>query len=351
MTTMLFLKRAALYSLGLMILIIINSCSRKEIDTVDLSGEWAFKIDSLDLGIEEEWFKKEFSEIVNLPGSMSTNGKGNEVSLQTDWTGSIFDSSYFFQPQYAKYREADNFKVPFWLQPVRHYVGAAWYKKTINIPEDWENKSVELFLERCHWQTQVWINNSYLGAENLLGSPHVYDISNLVAPGENTLAIRVDNSIQDVDVGINSHSVSDHTKTNWNGIIGELSLRKKERVHIGQVQIHPDVKNKKARVTVTIENQADELPEVELVLHAVAHNAQTSLQLPPLKTRLQLESGATEQTIEYGMGENPLLWDEFDPNLYKLNVALSDPGGRRLDTRETIFRNEGSGSKGSTSLY
>jgi len=32
---------------------------------------------------------------VILPGSMAENGKGYEVTLKTDWTGDIFDRSYF----------------------------------------------------------------------------------------------------------------------------------------------------------------------------------------------------------------------------------------------------------------
>jgi hypothetical protein len=337
MKNKLFLSKSILFSLGFILIININSCSLKEIDTVDISGEWTFKIDSLDQGIKEEWFKGEFNEKVNLPGSMSTNGKGNEVSLHTKWTGSIFDSSYFFQPEYARYREPGNIKVPFWLQPLHHYVGAAWYKKTVDIPKNWDNKSIELFLERCHWETHVWIDDVYIGSENLLGSPHKYDLTDILTPGRHTITIRVDNSIQDVNVGINSHSISDHTQTNWNGIVGDISLRKKERIHIDQIKIHPDVKGKKAWVTVVFKNQADQASEVEVSMSAVAHNSNTSQRVSPHKATLRLEKGLTEHRFEYRMGENPLLWDEFDPNLYKLNISLSDPKGREIDTRETIF--------------
>jgi len=323
--------------LCILLAFLINSCSENEVSTLDLSGEWAFKKDSLDLGIEEEWFNRGFSESVVLPGSMNTNGKGNEISLETNWTGSIFDSSFFFQPEYAKYREPDNFKVPFWLQPLKHYVGAAWYKKTVNIPKDWENKSIELFLERCHWETQVWVDDKMIGSQNLLGSPHIYDLSKLLTPGKHTISIRVDNRIKDVNVGQNSHSISDHTQTNWNGMIGELSLRKKENIHLDQVKIHPDVKGKKALVTLTINNQTSNASEVELNISAETHNAQESQQVPPFKVSLLLEEGITEQTIEYDMGDNPLLWDEFEPNLYKLNTTILGPKGQMLDTMETIF--------------
>lgn len=333
----LFSLRSILFSLGFIMIIVLNSCAQKESNTLDICGEWAFKMDPLDQGIEEEWFKEEFNETVDLPGSMNTNGKGYKVSLKTNWTGSIFDSSFFFEPEYAKYRNPENFKVPFWLQPLHHYVGAAWYKRSVNIPENWENKSIALFLERCHWKTQVWIDDTCVGSENLLGSPHIYDLTGVLTPGKHAITIRVDNSIRDVDVGINSHSISDHTQTNWNGIAGELTLRKQERIHFERVQIYPDVKEEKAWVSLFIENQTNEATEVELTMSAISHNAQTSQRVSPHKQMLILDKGLTEHCIEYSMGENPLLWDEFNPNLYKLNITLSDLKGQKLDTRETIF--------------
>src|ERR1043166_3950563 len=109
-------------------------------ETIDLSGEWLFQADASDVGVSQQWFNKTLSDKIKLPGSMASNNKGDEVSVNTPWTGSIFDSSWFVKPEYAKYREPGNIKVPFWLQPVKYYKGAAWYQKTITIPASWERK-------------------------------------------------------------------------------------------------------------------------------------------------------------------------------------------------------------------
>jgi hypothetical protein len=45
---------------------------------------------------------------VTLPGSMAENGKGNEVTLKTDWTGDIVDKSNFTDMKYEKYRQPWN---------------------------------------------------------------------------------------------------------------------------------------------------------------------------------------------------------------------------------------------------
>jgi hypothetical protein len=126
---------------------------------IDLRGVWRFAIDNQDKGVIEQWFSKSLSETVTLPGSMATNGKGFDVTLSTKWTGQIVDSSYYYKPEYAKYRVPGNIKVPFWLQPLKYYVGAAWYQKEVNIPKDWEDKDIRLFLERCHWESRLWIDD------------------------------------------------------------------------------------------------------------------------------------------------------------------------------------------------
>lgn len=92
---------------------------------IDLSGEWKFAIDAQDKGIVEQWFSKSLPEIIRLPGSITTNGKGFDITLTTKWMGQIVDSSFYYKHQFAKYRQPGNIKVPFWLQPLKYYTGAA----------------------------------------------------------------------------------------------------------------------------------------------------------------------------------------------------------------------------------
>ncbi|MCK5370595.1 MAG: hypothetical protein KAQ62_18660, partial [Cyclobacteriaceae bacterium] len=101
----------------------IIACQNEQITKIDLSGEWQFQIDSLDLGIDESWYENHLNDIITLPGSMTTNGKGNTISVHTKWTAGIADSSWYFGDKYAKYREPGNVKIPFFLQPVKYYAG------------------------------------------------------------------------------------------------------------------------------------------------------------------------------------------------------------------------------------
>ncbi len=150
----------------LFLLIVIAGCTSRQTDIreeLSLAGTWGFKIDSLDQGVEQQWFNDKFSETVSLPGSMAENGKGDDVTLNTDWTGDIVDRSYFTDKKYEKYRQPGNIKIPFWLKPVKYYKGAAWYQKDVEIPENWTGKRIVLFLERCHWESTVFVNDKKAG--------------------------------------------------------------------------------------------------------------------------------------------------------------------------------------------
>ena len=103
-------------------------------EIVSLAGTWRFALDRRDVGVAERWAERSLDGSIALPGDLAERGFGDEVTLDTKWTGSIFDRSYFTAPEYAKYREPGNIKIPFWLQPDRHYVGPAWYQRDFEIP-------------------------------------------------------------------------------------------------------------------------------------------------------------------------------------------------------------------------
>ena len=97
------IKAAALFTLQVIFYLMSARAQQGTINNgykIDLGGAWFFKVDALDIGVTEKWFGKKLTGLINLPGSMTTNNLGNDITLNTPWTGQIVDSSYFFKPQY-----------------------------------------------------------------------------------------------------------------------------------------------------------------------------------------------------------------------------------------------------------
>ena len=301
-------------------------------DKIDLSGEWHFKIDFLDKGMEQEWFNKKLDDSIQLPGSMTTNGKGNDIDVNTPWTGDIADSSWFFKPEYAQFRQPGNIKVPFWLQPVKYYKGPAWFQKTVTIPASWKNKHLELFIERSHWETTAWVDDTKVGMQNSLATAQVFDLTKVLTPGTHRLTVRIDNRIKEINVGSSSHSVSDHTQTNWNGMIGQLYLSAQPAVYIDDVQLYPDIKNKQVTVKVLIRNITGKTVHCAVQIIVISNNPK-SRRLKLQNQELEVSKDSIPFETVYPMGEDLLLWDEFHPNLYSLSINLTD------DQKNTFKKN------------
>lgn len=275
--------------------------------TISLSGEWDFCMGE----------SPKYNDKVTLPGSMLTNGKGNNVTANTRWVSSLYDSSYYFNPYMAKYRVEGNVKFPFFLTPTKHYVGTAWYKRMIEIPKAWRKRSVTLHIERPHIETTVFVNGREAGRDSSLSVPHEFDITPYIICGQsNEIAIRVYNGIENVCVGQDSHSVTDQTQGCWNGMVGRIELRSRPLSHISDIQIYPDISNKNISVTVAFGGE-NKKHKVEFLVDgkSMANNT------------FEGNSGR----IDIPMGSNIRLWDEFEPNLYTLQAICNG------DTITTTF--------------
>lgn len=322
----------------LFLLLIVTGCSstNEEIrKSISLAGEWKFRVDSLDRGIDQQWYNLQFDETVRLPGSMAENGKGDEVTLNTEWTGDIIDRSYFTDKKYEKYRQPGNIKIPFWLKPLKYYKGAAWYQKDFELPETWKDQRITLFLERCHWETEVFINGREAGSRNSLATPHEYDITELVTPGRNRINLKVDNRVI-IPVGVNSHSISDHTQGNWNGITGDIKLEAAPQVYIDDIKISPDIEKETAKVIVSIKNPGNIHFKGDLKILAQTTGSERTKRLPVKKVPVSTNSDQQQIIINYKI-PNPELWSEFNPVFYKLSGSLKSSDRKATDFMSVDF--------------
>ncbi|MGA2408366.1 MAG: sugar-binding domain-containing protein [Bacteroidales bacterium] len=323
----------------LILLLVVAGCTKQSVNvrkSFSLAGEWKFRIDSLDQGIENKWYNDLAVETVKLPGSMAENGKGDEVTPKTNWIGEIVDKSYFTEKKYEKYRQPGNIKIPFWLKPVKYYKGVAWYQKEVDVPSGWKGKNIILFLERPHWESTVYVNDKKAGSENSLAVPHQYNITDFLVRGKNRISIRIDNRVAG-PVGINLHSISDHTQSNWNGIVGDISLRALSKVFISDIRVYPDVQGKKAKIIVALANKSGTPFKGEIALQAESFNSKTSQKLKSIIVSASTDSNKLQLVIDYPLGDKIQLWSEFIPSLYRLSVDLKGSKGEVLDYKSEDF--------------
>jgi hypothetical protein len=261
-------------------------------ERIPLAGSWNFRLDPENLGHAQQWFAHPLGEdIIFLPGDTDQAGYGTKV-IHPD-TG--------------------------WLTRPYKYTGAAWYQRDVVIPPTWRGDHITLFLERPHWQTEVWVDGKAFGVENSLTTPHVYDLSDPLTPGRHTITICVDNTYR-IDVGTRAHSVTEHTQTNWNGIVGVIELRAAPPVWIESVALYPDIHAKTLRAVVEMGNRTGAPASAAIIGGNVV-------------SRFTIAGTHFEVELAISL-PNARLWDEYDPSLYPVEFLLS--AGGRTDRVTTI---------------
>lgn len=273
-------------------------------------------MDPADEGERLRWYDEELTGSITLPGSMAENNLGDDLTTSTAWTGHIQNKDWYTQPSYKEYAQPGNFKFPFWLSPRKHYVGAAWYQREIEVP----GRFARLSLERPHWRTSVWLDDKYIGTCDSVSTPHEYDMT-LLKPGKHRLTIRVDNRLQ-AAVGVNAHSVTDHTQTNWNGIVGRLELAVVPLSEITSIEVFPEPESNRVRVRTLITNHTRAQTSATLELNCSEGIASTGSLLGTSGEMVTLEATTTSVESVIELTKPVQRWDEFAPNLYTVRGAL-----------------------------
>src|SRR5262249_16877781 len=139
--------------------------------------------------------------------------------------------------------------------------------------------------------------------------------------GKHQLTIRVDNSLV-VDIGINSHSITDHTQGNWNGVVGRIELRPRSPVWVEDVQIFPEPATRRVRVRLRLRNRSGQPTVGKVSFFIQPASGAKKLQVRPVSLNFNTSSPDSLLEQEIALGERAELWDEFSPALYELKTEM-----------------------------
>jgi beta-galactosidase/beta-glucuronidase len=281
---------------------------------ISLDGLWRVELEEMIHSVAENWSLTQSKHDIYLPGTLDEEAYGKKVT------------------------EVDLFR----LNRKNKFIGIARYNRTINLPVDIKDKHVTLFLERCMWRTEVWINGIYVGSEDSLCTPHRYSLDGYLIPGDNLICIKVDNSPQ-YDLGEMSHGYSEEVQTIWNGIVGKIELLIQELFYIEKIEIYPKVDLECVQINIDLCNITKDvlkgmveitvLDNCEGVIGKWSHEVKVNTQ-----GRYSFSDTLVFDEV-HTLNEYIRLWDEFEPNIYVANVDLIyliDDSQRR-DSQKVTF--------------
>ncbi len=235
---------------------------------INLNGIWAFQFDSLDQGLEREWFKRP-----------------------------IF---------------TDEIKVPFpWgseLSGVENLAHMAWYSRSIEIPEAWSGSRTFLVIGACDWLTTIWIDGELVGEHKGGYTPFEYDITEFTTSGKaHQLVLRVDDT---------PHSYKLEGKQGYGeakGIWQTVYMESRGSIAISHIHFTPDIDKGLVRINAMLDRAAEE----DLYINISFPNQEIAGMISSPKIAKK------EQELEFEVSvPNAQLWDLDNPYLYDLKVQL-----------------------------
>lgn len=282
--------------------------------SIDLSGEWNFALDSTQIGEEQHWYTQTLPQTIHLPGSTDQAGYGTPHRDGTDL--------YFDKPET-------------WQLARRNvYIGKAWYQKEITLPRNCIGKHAIISLERCLWQSKLWVNGMYAGESHSLCAPHTFDVTPFIRKGNNTLVMEIDNAPY-VNLGTWSHGYSPGLQTIWNGAVGNLSLEVLDDVYLDSIQCYPSLKDSQIRIQAAIVNCSSKQSRGTLQITLVDEDGKEVLH----ETRhIVAQPGNNALDELFTLDASPLPWDEFTPHLYRLTLRSSVGKSRHEEQLNIGFR-------------
>jgi hypothetical protein len=300
------IKTISRFSLAGVILLLATACALIADGKSDgsrvqpLAGEWGFQLDPQDLGIKENWAAKSLTAKAQLPGTTATNGLG----------------------------EATKGAAGGQLTPAFRYVGPAWYQRTVEIPSEWAGKQVTLHLERVLMRSSVWVDGKPVGGPiDFLGVPHEHPLGSL-APGKHTITVRVDNrNVLNAGLG-GGHHYYDGMQTIWNGLVGRLELVATPAVALDLVRLFPSYKDGTVGIETTVINGTG--AAADCPLRVIIREKQSKNVVAQATFTVAATVGKNTGKHELKLKKPPRPWDEFQPNLYQVEVLLGT--GTQIDT-------------------
>ncbi|NJN33477.1 MAG: glycoside hydrolase family 2 [Saprospiraceae bacterium] len=287
-------------------LIFTKSIGQNNSNQISLSGKWQVRLDSLAIGLSENWVSKSFvGTTISLPATLDDARLGTPSSLKPALNNYVLSN----------------------LARKHQYIGIAYYQRDITIPTAWKNKRISLTLERVIWQSTVYLDGKEIGkAESLVGS-HEFDLPN-VSAGKHLLTIAIDNGNKypNINVAGNrypdpvnldmAHSYTNHTQIKWNGIIGEITLKASSKNAPQNLQVYTDFERKMLKFSVT---QAK--PNPKNWTYEIKNTEGIVVERKIIKNVQIIDN---QIVIEINKPEKIQNWNEFNPKLYDLTVSNAD---------------------------
>lgn len=254
-----------------------------------LNGQWSFCLDPDEKGLQERWFEmsEKIQDPIIVPGCWQGQGFGNDTK-DTLWDFGL---------------EARVFQAT--------YKGTGWYYREFKITEEWKDSRIQVNFGGVHPSAEVWLNGNRLGENDLPFVPFGFDVTDLIRyDWDNQLVVRVNEKNRLFGLAFNWQG-------NWSGLYGGVELVSTGVNHIERCEIIPDVDAEKLSFRIIVGGEINNISGLKTQISCRRFDSTDG--------SLTFSTEVSGNSLEFDLPvPSPSLWSPDTPNLYQVDVVLTE---------------------------
>jgi beta-galactosidase len=284
-------------------------------EVATLCGEWRFRTDPRNVGVQEHWYSSSVPEADWQP-----------ITVPHTWQVEV---------------------------PLFDYRGVAWYRRSFNVPSSWQEGAVRVEFEAVFHTATVWVNGQFVGEHARKGyTAFTLDVTHVLQAGRsNAIAVRVDSAFD-------RHMLPRGRASDWandGGIFRPVQLLVTPKTFVERVDIDatPDFASGDGHLAIRayIRNTSGTDWKGDVSFRAVEENTSVTALPDSGPMNAFVRAGAVEEVALRATLPNAKLWHFDHPRLYRLELSISDErdthclsatfGFRKLEIRDGAFHLNG----------
>ena len=202
-----------------------------------------------------------------------------------------------------------------------------WYRKKFIIPSEWNGKRILLNFEAVDHDTNVWVNDIFVGSHKGGFDRFSFDITTFLnVRGNQTIEVSVKDgtNLSPQLRGKQHFKPSGIVYTPVSGIWQTVWLEAvSNEAYLGEVKITTDIDKGIVKIT-------------PFGHEALRSSYKVKASIYKNKSKIAEGSVSTNKLIELKIRE-PKLWSPDNPNIYDLKLTLTNPKGKIIDQVDSYF--------------
>jgi beta-glucuronidase len=217
------------------------------------------------------------------------------------------------------------------------YLGVGWYFRRIEMPPMAPGTHVELHFGATFYSARVWLNGEELGSHEGGFTAYSFDVSRQLR-GTNILAVRIDNRPGAATIPGFGERGSPGAWYDWwayGGLVRDVWLSQSGAAWIRRQSIRSELAADRALIRDHVYLQSAGRQRTRAVVHVTAYGPDNR---PAASTAVPVDLAGEPSDIVVSLTvANPKLWSIDHPNVYRMEVELTDRGGEHLDEQSDTF--------------